>query len=1856
MAVILALLPSDPGAAAVEGGDPPEELHLTLLYIRSEPALDQAEIENVLALIESAVVPRETGEIIADVVGAGMLGEDAAIIVDCEGGGLRELQHDLLETLEGVAEPPKFPAFRPHMTLGYAIDTEQGEALVIEALSRVGGTQAFDRIALMNGGTDPETGEKFKQVIERSLIPAPVEAVEIEEIVAEGFAQARAQQIEQFANPWHDESGKFAPKGTGSTGGGSASTPAVGDWVETATGQKGRVAEIHESNPNTKAWLDQQEVPITDEQLNEPWVNILVDGGGSVSQPASNVTSLDGQTGELKGHWPKDGFPWDKPGAADAAPTPKAESGWAKGENGEMKLYDQGADPASDKPAFVARELPDGSGKYVGYEIIDDGSEHGQWAPATNEHDTIDGAVDEVSAIMGVDPPEKTSDEDFAAKKGLKLKASTTMRLRAASRREQLTARVAQFANPWHDEAGKFAPKGAGKTSGDLRAALDVTVDPAMKIMEATGLDADLGFMPHVSGDTAGLEVSSRVRLGGDEFDVQSAVLYGPDGEIERNVVEVHPVALSSWTPGAPVAPRMERDLQKVADALHEITVLQAETVGAPIPEKPEMQIMEPTADEGGDEDWTAKKGLKMKNSTIMRLRAASQRERATALANRTPAQKIRDMATARRAALAAKPGAEFANPWHDEQGKFAPKGTVSAGERMDLRAGPLQNVNGIVESLRTATEETGDETWADYADSIEQATRDADDSLIGGRADEVFEALEGVGSVVDEVYSNFDEDAFGESFGEDLERSLQELREWHDSIGSNYSDGRDGGDDPEEEGGEEYWTTNPWRNEAGGQQFANPYHDEQGKFAPKGLGKAIGNVSESLMAETNGGGNNYRPAVKLLDKAKRAAEKEDAAGAEAALAEAVEKIRKTPDQKGIRTTEDLHKAAQEWLGADTETDEAEELEDQPTLFAGKPQFGLVGTRAAQFANPWHDDMGRFAPKGVSGGGREIVGQDGTVLHYDAELNSGRPLDASLDTPNQQVGYVDESGEQQYFPAKDVQQAVEELDGGEVDPTLDIVEEPEALDLPADDLPDAAASAGKDAARQALQDAQDGLRDARKSGDPAAEAAAEEVVAAAEEALDAELDDEEFVAAPTFRIIPSHAREGEMATPPATPNAKPPVLLLGMKVVNPDAIPHEGPGLPYMGNVPYVALGELKLRKSDTLDAVVSALDGVEIPAMTSKVTSALSASNPLRRAILMDPEGALPAYTAMKEAIEAGGLKWGDYPFAVQLGAGLSKEDVVALKGSDLEFSEPVIMMEDGSTIVAEKLEAATEVVEEEVDEAEVVTPDGEVVEDEEKEKVAVVASAGVTARVVPALVAAGAAVLDEEEVEVETDPAIVLEEVVDEEEELATEVRWEGLLAVEGVASGDGRQIEDGALTWRTLPLPLMMMTKNPVGGDGHDGADLAGRIDWIERRDGGQVWGGGVIDLGSEVGMETARLLTPNKEGKSFLRGVSVDLDEVELAMSETDGDIEAMMNGTAKLRVGRGRVMGATLTPFPAFQEAQVVLVSDALAAALSGDMECDCELEEALVASAGQALEGAHVRIFTPLPYGGPSLVASAGEIPVDPPSAYFALPDIIPEGPVRIDGAHIFGLAASKGSCHIGFSGKCVPVPTSRNGYRSYCNKETLTAEGTLIATGPIVMDTVHPDLKLRASDAQAFYAHTGCAVADVAAYDTPKGIYITGALRPTITPTQLRALRGSDISPDWRSVDGRLECVAMLAVNTSGFITPALVASGGEEIDLTDAVAPGVLSARVSMSDGQVMSLVAAGMVMHSPLDELRTEFAALRAEFVGMRAELDERLNAELTARQDVAKERFHMARTARNEQRFAAARKRFATPDPK
>lgn len=408
----------------------------------------------------------------------------------------------------------------------------------------------------------------------------------------------------------------------------------------------------------------------------------------------------------------------------------------------------------------------------------------------------------------------------------------------------------------------------------------------------------------------------------------------------------------------------------------------------------------------------------------------------------------------------------------------------------------------------------------------------------------------------------------------------------------------------------------------------------------------------------------------------------------------------------------------------------------------------------------------------------------------------------------------------------------------------------------------------------------------------------------------------------------------------------------------------------------------------------------------------------------------------------------------------------------------------------------------------------------------------------------------------------------------DMATEgplvVNWAGVIGIEGLMTGDGRMIEENALTWE-LPLPFFFVLEDQ--GFGHAGKVVIGLILTLERRPDGKLWGTGTIDLGSPHACEGVRLI-----GDGLQPGVSMDLDSVsfeirvkrELLVEEQQIEDEgpagaaednpvdeegrvtviAINDGDEVMVTTGARIRGATSVGVPAFAGAVISLTDDDWRDRL-----------DAAMADHGEQMPA--------------SLVAAAA--PVAPPAAWFADPQLEQITPITItpDG-RVYGHLAQWGTCHTGRPGQCITPPSSPSNYAYFLTGGLITAEGTEVSVGQITLDTTHAADFASAAQAMEHYSNTGLAVADITVGQDGWGIWFSGGLRPGVTAEQVRVLRASPLSGDWRTFrrGGPLELMAALSVNVQGYPIPrpsGLVASGGmQTLVAAGMVAPSIYSGAV--------------------------------------------------------------------------------------
>jgi hypothetical protein len=461
------------------------------------------------------------------------------------------------------------------------------------------------------------------------------------------------------------------------------------------------------------------------------------------------------------------------------------------------------------------------------------------------------------------------------------------------------------------------------------------------------------------------------------------------------------------------------------------------------------------------------------------------------------------------------------------------------------------------------------------------------------------------------------------------------------------------------------------------------------------------------------------------------------------------------------------------------------------------------------------------------------------------------------------------------------------------------------------------------------------------------------------------------------------------------------------------------------------------------------------------------------------------------------------------------------------------------------------------------------------------------------PALLSALDAVAEYEEAHAAGDRVLTKPAPVDEPA-IDAAVRWEATFAPEGKATDDGRMFWPGSISWRELPLSLMAMTETP-GEGGHAGAELSGRIDEIWRDEkAGLIRAAGVFDKG-EQGSEIARLVADGT-----LTGLSVDIaarefeivprsalfdeegnlrpDALEREPEEEPDLLEILFGGEPEdppvFVVTDGVIGMATVCPFPAFEDASISVTA-------GGGMIWRLTLQGGftLVREAadreptnGTAAEGEDAQ--------SQSLSASAaGLAPLKPPRAWFADPKLAGLTPLTVtDEGRVYGHAAAWGTCHIGIPEGCTQPPRSGSNYAYFLLGEIETEEGDVVATGRVTLATNHADRRLGRAAATEHYDNTGAVVADVVAGEDAHGIWVSGGLRPEVSAERVREFRGSVLSGDWRSVNGQLELVALLACNVPGFPIPrtrALVAAGGEgNPEVLTLVAAGIHAGELSEDD----------------------------------------------------------------------------------
>lgn len=425
--------------------------------------------------------------------------------------------------------------------------------------------------------------------------------------------------------------------------------------------------------------------------------------------------------------------------------------------------------------------------------------------------------------------------------------------------------------------------------------------------------------------------------------------------------------------------------------------------------------------------------------------------------------------------------------------------------------------------------------------------------------------------------------------------------------------------------------------------------------------------------------------------------------------------------------------------------------------------------------------------------------------------------------------------------------------------------------------------------------------------------------------------------------------------------------------------------------------------------------------------------------------------------------------------------------------------------------------------------------------------------------------------------------------------------IVAFQDVESADGRLFRN--LQIRDMPLTLWWQGSQLSG---HDGAVIVGRFDSMSiAADGMTVEGTGYYDGSADA----ATAMQQAREKTNY--GISMD------ATSNDYATWECMEYSDKGWCVGRERtvydgavIVSATQVATPAFTGAQISLdampsftpvkAEDAPTPPEGADMDwMDWFFFNTEKVASGGVISANIIEDDCGCDESAndtAALVAAAIATPSAPPSAWFEDPHLSGPTPLTIfDDGRIAGHIATWNTCHSGFANECTLAPRSPSGYRYFHLGVVRTAEGTDVPVGTLTMDTGHAPSGSAAA-ALAHYDNTGAGVADIHCGEDEYGIWAAGCLRPGTSEEQIRTLRSSGVSGDWRrerdarGADLGLELRAVLAVPVPGFPIPRaeLAASGAVE------------------------SLVAAGspLLIAEQREPWRRELAELRAEIAVLRS----------------------------------------------
>jgi len=372
---------------------------------------------------------------------------------------------------------------------------------------------------------------------------------------------------------------------------------------------------------------------------------------------------------------------------------------------------------------------------------------------------------------------------------------------------------------------------------------------------------------------------------------------------------------------------------------------------------------------------------------------------------------------------------------------------------------------------------------------------------------------------------------------------------------------------------------------------------------------------------------------------------------------------------------------------------------------------------------------------------------------------------------------------------------------------------------------------------------------------------------------------------------------------------------------------------------------------------------------------------------------------------------------------------------------------------------------------------------------------------------------------------------------------------IIIEGVQTGDGRLIVEGATDWMELPLPFI-----PV----HGSDESIGNVTSIERK-GQYIVATGTLDDATETGAQMVRQMDEGVAPMGTRWGVSIEPDDYAFEIVDTtivEADAEPPPDGEESLTVVLASYVGRGVLP----ERSRNGLIWDAFRAA-AGDGEPDGVVVyedaqdniiervtrlriRALAGTTTPAFADAYIELDpvavsvpgTPPPTVTPEPVvaAFAAAAAIKFPRSAFTVdePDYVTALTVLDDGTW-FGHVHEDGACHIGYPGRCVTAPPSPSGYEFFNRTGGIVDcdDGVSLRVAAFMLDINHAPLNATVGQVQTHYdpyANTECVWGFGRVREGKHGPFACGVLRPDLTAGRLTLLKAcGQVSGDWR--DGEL-------------------------------------------------------------------------------------------------------------------------------